>query len=181
MADDLGRRYPNNPAVTSAGITTGRLNSLVSSNTTQRETTFRFNGAMVSVDQAKVPPAGDLEFPKDWESRIKKRVGLNKSILTAKEQQIVTALSKPVTRAVHRDEPYQHQRTADRRHDDDRDLFFQKCAFQIVIAVTVTVWLVYVIDHSWTRRGTERSVDVRRSTVSTSGIVGVVGFAAWLV
>jgi hypothetical protein len=40
--------------------------------------------------------------------------------------------------------------------------------------------LVYVIDHG-TRRGTERSVDVRRSTVSTSGIVGVVGFAAWLV
>jgi hypothetical protein len=91
------------------------------------------------------------------------------------------ALSKPVTRAVHRDEPYQHQRTADRRHDDDRDLFFQKCAFQIVIAAAVTVWLVYVIDHSWTRRGTERSVDVRRSTVSTSGIVCVVGFAAWSV
>lgn len=90
------------------------------------------------------------------------------------------ALSKPVTRAVHRDEPYQHKRTPDRRHDDDRNLFFQKCAFQMVIAVTVTVWLVYVIDHSWTRRGTERSVDVRRSTVSTSGIV-VVGFAAWLV
>lgn len=90
------------------------------------------------------------------------------------------AISEPVTRAVHRNEPYQHQRTADRRHDDYRDLFFQKCAFQIVIVAAVTVWLVYVIDHG-TRRGTERSVDVRRSTVSTSGIVGVVGFAAWLV
>jgi hypothetical protein len=91
------------------------------------------------------------------------------------------ALSKPVTRAVHRDEPYQHQYTADRRHDDDRDLFFQKCAFQIVVAAAVTVRLVYVIYHSWTRRGMERSVDVRRSTMSTSGIDGVVGFAAWLV
>jgi hypothetical protein len=88
------------------------------------------------------------------------------------------ALSKPVTRAVHRDEPNQHQRTTDRRHDDDRDFFFQKCAFQIVIAAAVTVWLVYVVDHIWTRRGTERSVDVRRSTMSTSGIIGGVGFAA---
>lgn len=91
------------------------------------------------------------------------------------------ALSEPITRAIHRDESYQHQRTADRRHDDDRDFFFQKCTFQIVVGAAVAVWLVYVVAHIWTRRGTERSVDVRRSTVSTSGIVGVVSFATWSV
>ena len=91
-----------------------------------------------------------------------------------------TALSEPVTRAAHRNEPYQHQHTADRRHDDDRDLFFQKRAFHIVISAAVTVRLVHVIDHSWTWRGTERSVDVR-STLSISGLVDVVGVAAWLV
>ncbi len=85
-------------------------------------------------------------------------------------------LSEPITRAAHRDEPYQHQRGTDGQHDDDRELFFHKCVFHIVVVIAVAAaWLVYV-DHAtgWLRRSAERSFDVRRSTVSVSGIVGVV-------
>jgi len=97
MADDLARRYPNNPAVQATGATTGRSDSIASNNDIRRESTFRFNGVMVAVDRSKLPPAGDVEFAKDWRERIKDRKGLNEPVLTKKEQEILKALSKPIS------------------------------------------------------------------------------------
>lgn len=58
------------------------------------------------------------------------------------------AFSEPVTRAVHRDDRYQHQRAADGAHDDDRDLFLRKRAVVVVVGVYV--------DWPWRRPGAER-------------------------
>jgi general secretion pathway protein D len=98
MADDLARRYPNNPAVQATGSTTGRSDSIASNNDVRRESTFRFNGEMISLDRSKLPPAGDVEFDaKRWRDQISKRDPLNKPLLTKKEQEILKSLSKPIS------------------------------------------------------------------------------------
>jgi general secretion pathway protein D len=97
LADDLARRYPNNPAAQAAGTTTGRTETMAGNNDIRREGTARFNDALVTVDKSKLPPAGDLEFPKDWNTRIKTRKGLNEPVLTKKEQEIVKSLGKPIS------------------------------------------------------------------------------------
>jgi general secretion pathway protein D len=97
LADDLARRYPNNPAAQAAGTTTGRTETMAGNHDIRREGTSRFNDALVTVDKSKLPPAGDLEFPKDWNTRIKTRKGLNEPVLTKKEQEIVKSLGKPIS------------------------------------------------------------------------------------
>lgn len=91
IAADLARRYPRNPAATAARSSTATSDTLAQN--TRNEANYRFNGAMISVDRSKLPPIGDVEFPKDWNTRIKKRKGLNEPLLTAKEQAIVKALN----------------------------------------------------------------------------------------
>lgn len=92
IAHDLARRFPRNPAANAARAATTTNDNLASSNDLRNEANYRFNGAMVSVDRSKLPPIGDIEFPKDWNTRIKKRKGLNEPLLTPKEQAIVKAL-----------------------------------------------------------------------------------------
>lgn len=98
MADDLARRYPGNPAVNAARIGTGRTDSIAANNETKGNSTVRFNGAMVSIDRSKVPPASDLEMPKGKDlERLLQRKGLNEPVLSKKEQEIVKSLAKPIT------------------------------------------------------------------------------------
>jgi len=98
MADDLARRYPNNTAAQAAGTATGRADTIASNNDIRKDSTFRFNGAMVSVDRSKLPPAGDIEFDvKRWRELISKRESLNKPLLTKKEQEILNSLAKPIS------------------------------------------------------------------------------------
>lgn len=70
------------------------------------------------------------------------------------------AFSKPVARAVHGDEPYQHQRATDGRRDDDWNLFSHKIGFHITAGVVVVV--AYV---NRPRPGAERFVDLSGSTI----------------
>src|SRR5262249_38082624 len=95
LADDLARRYPNNPAPQARGPTTARPTPVAGKNDTRRGGSSRLNDALVTVEKSKLPPAGDLEFPKDWNTRIKTRKGLNEPPLTKKEQEIVKSLGKP--------------------------------------------------------------------------------------
>ncbi len=97
IAADLARRFPNNPAAGAARTSTATGDAVA--NDTRNEANYRFNGAMVSVDRAKLPPIGDIEFPKDWNERVKKRKGLNEPLLTAKEQAIVKALGTVIPSA----------------------------------------------------------------------------------
>ncbi|MBY0527032.1 MAG: STN domain-containing protein [Gemmataceae bacterium] len=95
-AEDLQRRYPTNAAVRAVVAGTTRSDTLAGGQDIRNESNYRFNGAMVSVDRSKLPPVGDLEFPKDWREKMKYRKGLNEPVLTAKEMAIVKSLSKPI-------------------------------------------------------------------------------------
>jgi general secretion pathway protein D len=98
MADDLSRRYPNNAATQATGTTTGRAETIAANTDIKGQSSFRFNGAMVSIDRSKLPPAGDLEFDvKHWRELVSKRESLNKPMLTKKEQEILKSLAKAIT------------------------------------------------------------------------------------
>ena len=96
IAADLARRFPRNPAAIAARTLTTTSDTIAVGRDYRNEASYRFNGAMVSVDRSKLPPIGDVEFPKDWNTRIKKRKGLNTPLLTPKEQAILKALGKVI-------------------------------------------------------------------------------------
>lgn len=98
MADELARRYPSNPAANAGRTTAGRADAIAANNEVRGDSGIRFNGAMVAIDKAKVPPAGDLDMPtgKDLE-RLLNRKGLNEPLLSKKETEIVKSLAKPIS------------------------------------------------------------------------------------
>lgn len=61
----------------------------------QEERQRRLGGTLRDVDRAATPPRGDLEFGRDWQSRIAKRT--SGPSLTAKEKAIFKALGSSIT------------------------------------------------------------------------------------
>lgn len=91
LAQDLARKYPNNPAARAAGQQAATANQAGNDNSTKQDSGRRYIGAMKDVSSSAAPPKGDVEYPKDWKERTAKRgTGVK---LTAKETAILKALN----------------------------------------------------------------------------------------
>jgi hypothetical protein len=93
-ADDLGRRVPDNAAVRAAIETTGAAGMAASARSQRIDADRRLTSTHQAVDRSATPPLGEIEFPKDWRDRVKKRT--TPSSLTAKEKEILQALASPI-------------------------------------------------------------------------------------
>lgn len=96
LANELAKSNPDNPAVQAALRTTHISDNVAGRNGNRTEIEKRALGTLATVDATAVPPAGDIEIPKDWFKRMEKRKDVNQPVLTAKEQAIVKALSSTI-------------------------------------------------------------------------------------
>jgi len=94
LADDLARRFPNNPAIAAGRTTTGRADAVADNRYLNQERNKGFLGVNREVERSAANVvADDIEFPRDWAERIKKRT--NAIRMTEKERQILKALNTP--------------------------------------------------------------------------------------
>lgn len=95
LADEIARRYPNNPAATASGRI-GATNDIVNeSRQLAAEKERRMVLAMRSIERSAIPPLDDIEFPADWREKTKMRAKNNQ--LTKTERAILEALDSPIT------------------------------------------------------------------------------------
>jgi hypothetical protein len=93
-ADELARRYPENATVQAALRTTGTSGSVASARSQREEADRRLTGVSQELDRAATTPLGEIEFPRDWRERVKKRSA--PSALTDKEKAILQALDSTI-------------------------------------------------------------------------------------
>ena len=96
---ELGKRYPNNPAVLvleGQGALSFRLDE---AKLLAREQADRFNGALNDVQRSALPARKDMELAPDWKEKQKLRDQL-KPRLGPDEERILAALEKPAGAAV---------------------------------------------------------------------------------
>jgi hypothetical protein len=91
QADDLARRYPDNPAAIAARRNLAAAATLSGIRNDQNEASRRTAALHQDVSRSATPANEEVEFPKDWADKAKKRAG--PSQLTAKEKAIVKALN----------------------------------------------------------------------------------------
>lgn len=96
-ADELAKDYPAEPTVAAAVRNTSALEQLASAKEVRLEKERKTAQALRDVEKSAIPPAGDIEFPKDWKERTKRRKPFDYVPLTAKEQAILRALNSPVS------------------------------------------------------------------------------------
>ena len=91
---DLGKAYPNNPAVIRLQEQDTFASRVDDAKEYARQQDKRITLALNDVARSSLPAAGDVEFPKDWREKTKRRTEMR---LTDKEKKIIEALNKPVT------------------------------------------------------------------------------------
>lgn len=96
LADELARQYPSNPAVAASIQTSSAFEQLVSARAIHNEKERRSLNVMRDIERSSIPPAGDVEFPKDWKEKTKRRTSAMVT-LTAKEKALLRALDTPVS------------------------------------------------------------------------------------
>jgi hypothetical protein len=96
LADDLGRRYPSNPAVQAAMRTTTTSDNLANATGQRQDLNNRLVGVSRDVQRSSLPAGTEMEFPKDWRERVKMR-SKNPYPVSAKVRAILKALNTPVT------------------------------------------------------------------------------------
>jgi hypothetical protein len=97
-ADNLSRKYPDNPAVLVLNEQTGMSQKLADAKVLQAQQAEGYRLAMLSVDKAAVPPKDDIEFDtirKGYFKEITKQ--RMKPTLTDKEMGLLKALEKPIS------------------------------------------------------------------------------------
>lgn len=92
---DLAAKYPNNPAVISLTQKDNLGRAVEDARAFTRMQNERVLLAQNAPLLASLPPKGDVEFPKDWKDKTKRRT--NEIKLTAKERALIEALDRPVT------------------------------------------------------------------------------------
>jgi hypothetical protein len=97
VAEDLFRRHPNLAAPQAIGRTSSALDQVTALRSMKGEAEGRRLAALTSLDRQALAPGSDMDFPKDWASKIKTRQPINQSYLSAKEKEILKALSTPIT------------------------------------------------------------------------------------
>lgn len=94
LAQELVKKYPSNTAAQSAARTASAAEFLANSRSIRNDSRQRTSAVARDVDRSATPPAGDVEFPKDFQERTKNRAAVS---MTAKEKAILKALSTPIT------------------------------------------------------------------------------------
>jgi hypothetical protein len=94
-AKEIVRKYPDSPAAQAAARTAAMADLLANSRGLRNDRAQRLSSVSREVDRSATPPAGDVEFPKDFQERTKGRS--NTFPLTKKEKTILQALNTPVT------------------------------------------------------------------------------------
>ena len=102
-AAELERKYDRTPAATAAARTTSTADRIQDSKRLQAEKERRTVGVIRDVERSAMPPAGDIEYPKDWAEKTKRR---EKQTMTAKEKAIMKALDTPIS-APFKDSPFE--------------------------------------------------------------------------
>lgn len=95
LADDLARRFPSNPAVQATLQTASSGSQLANSRLQRFDMDRRLAATSNDVSRAAQPAAGDVEFPRDWQERLKNRTG-SVIPLTDKEKAILKSLNATV-------------------------------------------------------------------------------------
>ncbi len=93
---DIGKKYPNNPSVlalTGQGMTSDRV---AVARDLAREQSERMVYAMNDVARSALPAKGDIEFPKGFAEKMKKRDALSEVQLGPEEEAILKSLESQV-------------------------------------------------------------------------------------
>lgn len=93
---ELAQKYPNNPSVL---VLTGQMaigDTLAMARELSREQAEGFIYALNSVQEAAIPPRGDIVFPKDWKEKTERRRKLFEVKLSPEEESILQALEKKI-------------------------------------------------------------------------------------
>jgi hypothetical protein len=93
----LAAKYPDNPSVIVLLRNDATAGQVADARLFAMDQNARLNQAYKSVDRSSIPPAGDVEFPKDWKEMSARRLQQNQLQLTEKEKKIISALDRPVT------------------------------------------------------------------------------------
>ena len=91
----LRTAYPNNPAVQFLGGEGDVRSRVADAAELAREQDRRVILAMNDVQRSALPPLGDIEFPKDWSEKTKRRQ--TQVELSAREKSIIEALNAPMS------------------------------------------------------------------------------------
>jgi hypothetical protein len=95
QAADAAARAPN-PA-TQAASRIADVNSQLNANRqSQQEQERAVAGALSQVEKARVPPKGDIEYPKDWKARAPRRSS-DEVPMTAKERSLLRSLDSAIS------------------------------------------------------------------------------------
>jgi hypothetical protein len=97
QADDLFRRYPNLAAPQAIGKTSAILDHVAYLNQVREDSAGKRVGAMNNVDRAALASGNDMEFPKDWATRVATREAGMMPATSKKEKEILSALNKEYT------------------------------------------------------------------------------------
>ncbi|CAN5453310.1 hypothetical protein BH10PLA2_BH10PLA2_25200 [soil metagenome] len=94
-ATDLNKKYPSVPATKAADMSAETTDKI----TLQNKGIIQKNQGMLAglndVSKSAVLPKGDVDFPKDWIEKTKRRASANQ--LSAKEREIMRGLASPIT------------------------------------------------------------------------------------
>lgn len=92
-AGDLSQRYPKSPAAGSSARTTSTADQVDEARRIMKERGARTVGVYRDVEVSATPPAGPIEFPKDWKEKSAKRLAVK---MTDEEKALVKALNTPI-------------------------------------------------------------------------------------
>jgi hypothetical protein len=96
LANDLANRYPASPVAQSSRRSASILEQVATQRQMRADRERRIAAVGLDVQRSATPPAGDVEYPKDWAEKTRNRTkSLNP--LTAKEKAILLALNTPIT------------------------------------------------------------------------------------
>jgi hypothetical protein len=97
VAEELFKRHPNLAAPQVVGRTSTILDQVATLRSMKGDGDGRRLAALTNVERSALHPGSDMEFPKDWAQKVKIRQPINQSYLTAKDKEILKALSTPMS------------------------------------------------------------------------------------
>jgi hypothetical protein len=92
---ELEGRYPDNPALTAARRTLTAQQIANSARDLENDSQRGFGAAIQDMTHSSIPPTDNVEYPKDWQEKTKKRASTVR--LTDKERTILKALNTVVS------------------------------------------------------------------------------------
>jgi hypothetical protein len=96
QAQELVRSYAGNPVLEAAVKTTAAADLLANHRRDKSDSERRLASASRDISRSATPPLTELEYPEDWQKRIKNRSGMDSSF-TEKEKAILRALNTPIS------------------------------------------------------------------------------------